>query len=155
MNYLPKALIYVVITAACYSIAKRGRDMLNIQDETAKKSSRIETELNLATEIQKNMLPCTLPAFPGHLELELSRAKFEDLCKDLFDSTLEPVRKALKDDLKYVEAFSVQGYIGTVSGVNIYTKKDAKRGTICIATKEAVTKLAFNLRFIWAANLHN
>ena len=34
---------------------------------------------------------------PLHLETELSRAKFEDLCKDLFDSTLEPVRKALKD----------------------------------------------------------
>ncbi|MBR4231097.1 MAG: molecular chaperone DnaK [Bacilli bacterium] len=34
---------------------------------------------------------------PLHLEMELSKAKFEDLCKDLFDSTLEPVRKALKD----------------------------------------------------------
>ena len=34
---------------------------------------------------------------PLHLEVELSKAKFEDLCKDLFDSTLEPVRKALKD----------------------------------------------------------
>ena len=27
----------------------------------------------------------------------LTRAKFEDLCSDLFESTLEPVRKALKD----------------------------------------------------------
>lgn len=70
-DYLPKALIYVIITAGCYSIAKRGREMLNIQDATAKKTSRIETELNLATEIQKNMLPCTLPAFPCHTELEL------------------------------------------------------------------------------------
>ncbi len=34
---------------------------------------------------------------PVHMELSLSRAKFEDLCRDLFDSTLEPVRKALKD----------------------------------------------------------
>ena len=34
---------------------------------------------------------------PLHMELSLSRAKFEDLCRDLFDSTLEPVRKALKD----------------------------------------------------------
>ena len=50
------------------------------------------------------------------------------------------LRKALKDDLKYVTAFAVQGYIGTVSGVNIYTKKDAVRGTICVATKQAVTK---------------
>ena len=34
---------------------------------------------------------------PLHMEVTLSKAKFEDLCKDLFDSTLEPVRKALKD----------------------------------------------------------
>ncbi|MBE6140567.1 MAG: molecular chaperone DnaK [Firmicutes bacterium] len=34
---------------------------------------------------------------PVHMEMSLSKAKFEDLCRDLFDSTLEPVRKALKD----------------------------------------------------------
>ncbi len=34
---------------------------------------------------------------PLHLEMSLTKAKFEDLCRDLFDSTLEPVRKALKD----------------------------------------------------------
>ena len=49
------------------------------------------------------------------------------------------VRKALKDDLKYVEAFARTGYIGTVAGVNLYTKADAEKGTIIVATKEAVT----------------
>lgn len=49
------------------------------------------------------------------------------------------IRKALKDDLKYVESFARNGYVGTVGGVNLYTKKDATRGTIAIATKEAVT----------------
>ena len=34
---------------------------------------------------------------PLHLEMDLTRAKFEDLIKDLVDSTLEPVRTALKD----------------------------------------------------------
>ena len=34
---------------------------------------------------------------PLHLDMTLSRAKFEDLIRDLVDSTLEPVRKALKD----------------------------------------------------------
>ena len=34
---------------------------------------------------------------PVHLELSLTRAKFEELCNDLFEKTLEPVRKALKD----------------------------------------------------------
>lgn len=49
------------------------------------------------------------------------------------------VRKALKDDLKYVEAFAKTGYVGTVGGVNLYTKKDAKPGEIIIGTKDAVT----------------
>ena len=49
------------------------------------------------------------------------------------------VRKALKDDLKYIEAFARQGYVGTVGGVNLYTKKDATADEIIIATKEAVT----------------
>ena len=34
---------------------------------------------------------------PVHMDINLTKAKFEDLCRDLFDSTLEPVRKALKD----------------------------------------------------------
>jgi len=34
---------------------------------------------------------------PLHLDIELSKAKFEDLCRDLFDSTLDPVHKALSD----------------------------------------------------------
>ena len=49
------------------------------------------------------------------------------------------LRKTLKDDLKYVEAFARHGYIGTVCGVNLYDKKNAKDNEICIGTKAAVT----------------
>jgi hypothetical protein len=49
------------------------------------------------------------------------------------------IRKALKDDLKYVEAFARSGYVGTVAGINLYGKADATAGTIIVATKEAVT----------------
>lgn len=49
------------------------------------------------------------------------------------------IRKALKDELKYVEAFARQGYVGTVAGWNLYIKKDAVPGTIVGGTKEAVT----------------
>lgn len=54
------------------------------------------------------------------------------------------IRKALKDELKYVEAFARIGYVGTVAGVNLYTKKDAVRGTVVVATNKAVT--IFNKR---------
>lgn len=49
------------------------------------------------------------------------------------------LRKELKDDLKYVEAFVRRGYIGTVGGVNLYTKKDAPENYIVIGTRKAVT----------------
>lgn len=49
------------------------------------------------------------------------------------------IRKELKDTLQYVEAFAKNGYVGTVAGVNIYTKKDATSGSIYMGTKEAVT----------------
>lgn len=49
------------------------------------------------------------------------------------------IRKGLKDDLKYVEAYVRSGYIGTVAGVNLYVKQDAVEGTICGGTKKAVT----------------
>lgn len=49
------------------------------------------------------------------------------------------IRKALKDELKYVESFARTGYVGTVAGVNLYTKKDAVKGTIVVGVKSAVT----------------
>ena len=51
------------------------------------------------------------------------------------------VRKALKDDLRYVEAFSRAGYIGTIANVNLYDKADAGDDEIVVATKEAVRLL--------------
>lgn len=48
------------------------------------------------------------------------------------------VKKALKDDLKYVEAYARRGYVGSVAGVNIYTKKNATAGTIVGGVKGAV-----------------
>lgn len=49
------------------------------------------------------------------------------------------VRKQLKDDLKYVEAFVRTGYVGTVAGVNLYLSDKATAGEIVTATRDAVT----------------
>lgn len=54
------------------------------------------------------------------------------------------IRKALSEELKYVEAFARTGYVGTVAGVNLYAKKDAVDGTVIVATRQAVT--LFNKR---------
>ena len=58
------------------------------------------------------------------------------LCNPAMKATL---RKALKDDLKYVEDFSRTGYIGTVAGVPIIGDKLIPDGCVIIATKAAVT----------------
>lgn len=54
-------------------------------------------------------------------------------------SDMAQLRKNLAEDLKYVESFARSGYVGTVAGVNLYTKKDAVSGTIIVATRQAVT----------------
>ena len=53
--------------------------------------------------------------------------------------TKAKVRKALKEELKYVEAFARTGYVGTVCGVNLYDKRNADNDEICIGTRKAVT----------------
>lgn len=49
------------------------------------------------------------------------------------------IRKALKDDLKYVEGFSRTGYIGSVCGVPIYISKAVPAGEAYLGTRKAVT----------------
>ena len=48
-------------------------------------------------------------------------------------------RKALGDDLKYVEAFVRTGYIGSVCGVPMYWNDIVPQGKVFLATREAVT----------------
>lgn len=56
----------------------------------------------------------------------------------LSKADLAKARKALRDDLKYVEAFARTGYVGTVAGTNLYVSNLATEGSIVLATKEAV-----------------
>ena len=71
----------------------------------------------------------------------LDAENFEELEVFAFVNSKEmaKLRKTLKDDLKYVESFARTGYVGTVAGVNIYTKKDAEDGTVVVGTRDAVT----------------
>ncbi len=75
-------------------LSKDTMAMQRIKDaaEKAKKdlSSMTTTQISLPFIAQND-------EGPVHMDINLTKAKFEDLCRDLFDSTLEPVRKALKD----------------------------------------------------------
>ena len=54
-------------------------------------------------------------------------------------ATKAALRKALKDDLQYVEAFVRAGYIGSICGIPVYTCKDVSADTIDIFSPKAVT----------------
>ncbi|MFV0552931.1 MAG: hypothetical protein ACK5L6_13575 [Anaerorhabdus sp.] len=110
-----------------------GTDMFNTVN------ADIYTEYNKATQV----VPVTTFDFASFADAQsvLNLENLEGVTVFAFvcAADMADIRKALKDDLKYVEAFAKNGYIGTVAGVNLYTKKDATPGTIILATKEAVT----------------
>lgn len=62
----------------------------------AAEKAKIELSSSMSTEIN---LPYIMPVngIPKHLVKTLTRAKFEQLCDDLIQSTIEPCRKALSD----------------------------------------------------------
>lgn len=72
-------------------------------------------------------------------KLDLENLENTQIFGFVCSADMAKIRKALKDDLKYVEAFAKTGYVGTVAGINLYTKKDAAENTVIIGTKEAVT----------------
>ena len=48
------------------------------------------------------------------------------------------IRKLAKETLQYNESFARQGYVGTLYGVNLYTKKDQTEGETEVAVRQAV-----------------
>ena len=99
---------------------------------------------DIFAEFQKATLSVDTAAFDfasfvdamAKLEVENEPATFAFVAP----SDMAKVRKALKDDLKYVEAFSRNAYAGTVGcGTHLYLKKDATPGEIIMATRDAVT----------------
>ena len=62
----------------------------------AAEKAKIELSSSTSTEINLPYIT-QLDGMPKHLVKTLSRAKFEQLCDDLIQSTIEPCRKALSD----------------------------------------------------------
>lgn len=110
-----------------------GTDMFNTVN------ADIFAEFNKATQV----VPVTSFGFDGFADAQsvLNLENLEGVSIFAFVSAADmaDIRKGLKDTLQYVEKFAVSGYVGTVAGVNLYTKKDANKGEIVIATREAVT----------------
>lgn len=63
--------------------------------ESAEKA-KIELSSNSSTEINLPYITA-LDGVPRHLVITLTKAKFESMCEDLINRTIEPCKKALKD----------------------------------------------------------
>ncbi len=68
---VPRALILLGISSICTTIAARTRRLLERQIKDSEERQRISTELDVATRIQADMLPCIFPAFPERPEFDI------------------------------------------------------------------------------------
>jgi len=71
ISWLPRSLFLIAISFISIASASRGKKMVEEQANIAKKNSRMESELNLATSIQANMLPTIFPPYPDQNEFDL------------------------------------------------------------------------------------
>ncbi|MDC1067692.1 molecular chaperone DnaK [Candidatus Kapabacteria bacterium] len=62
----------------------------------AAEKAKIELSHQIATDVNLPFITATAEG-PKHLNVNLTRSKFESLCSDLFDGTLKPVEQAMKD----------------------------------------------------------
>ena len=86
-DFLPKMILFVMISFVCAEIARRGRMMILEQKAETAKSERLATELNLAREIQANILPNLFPAFPERKEFDIyaSMTPAKEVGGDFYD----------------------------------------------------------------------
>lgn len=114
-------------------IRHMGTDMFNTE------MADIYAEFNKATLAVEASTPDFAAFVDMSAKLNLENIEGVELFAFVSPDDMAKVRKALKDDLKYVEAFARNGYVGTVAGWNLYGKQDAVAGTIVGGTREAVT----------------
>lgn len=67
----PRALILLGLSSICTTVAGRTRRLLEKQIKDSEERQRISTELDVATRIQADMLPCIFPAFPDRPEFDI------------------------------------------------------------------------------------
>ena len=103
-----------------------------------------DTTTKVVAELEKGLQVVEYTTNPGFNEFVDAVAVFGEKTDGLF-AFVSPkmagtLRKALKDDLKYVEAFVRTGYIGTVCGVPVIVSNAVDNDEeILVATKEAVS----------------
>lgn len=88
--FIPKMLIFNIVAFACVQISQSGKRLIKKQEEITKSNERIDTELNLASAIQMNMLPEVDNPFPEHNEIDIyaSMTPAKEVGGDFYDMFL-------------------------------------------------------------------
>lgn len=86
-GYIPQALVMLLFAAISAKMASRGQRLLLEQAFISAKTSRISTELNLASSIQTGMLPSIFPPFPERHEFDIfaSMTPAKEVGGDFYD----------------------------------------------------------------------
>lgn len=86
-SFLPKLILFSMIAIICTMIAEQGRKTIYAQKAETEKTERLATELNLATDIQANVLPNIFPVFPERKEFDLhaSMTPAKEVGGDFYD----------------------------------------------------------------------
>ena len=86
-SFLPKLILFTMIAIICTMIAERGRMAVFAQKAETEKTQRLATELNLASDIQTNVLPNIFPVFPERKEISLhaSMVAAKEVGGDFYD----------------------------------------------------------------------
>ena len=84
---LPRSATLVGLSFICITIARRTHKLLERQAADSCARQRIETELNVATQIQADMLPRLFPAFPERPEFDIyaSMTPAKEVGGDFYD----------------------------------------------------------------------
>ena len=84
---LPRSATLVGMSFICVTIAGRTRRLLERQAADSSARQSIETELNVATQIQADMLPRIFPAFPERPEFDIyaSMTPAKEVGGDFYD----------------------------------------------------------------------
>ena len=90
-SFLPNLILYLAIIAfGCSQVSKSGERMVKKQKKLIEDKARTESELNIASQIQKNILQSDFPAFPEHDEFDIyaSMTPAKEVGGDFYDMFL-------------------------------------------------------------------
>lgn len=87
---MPNIIIYIIASLICIQVTKHGKRMIEKQKKLSEDKARTESELNIASQIQKNILPSKFPAFPERTEFDIyaSMTPAKEVGGDFYDMFL-------------------------------------------------------------------